>query len=154
LYRALHLLADVAQGRVVQTLAREGGLTSTLWAGPENISRSMKSGVHAIQGTRRKEPSFLRLGFASDDFGYAIDLGLPIKPPATAPTAFDKDPQIKRECGRAGELLRPSTLLVDRLGMAVKARDETNDWAYIKTQISAFDSMMAVAFLRSPAYRP
>ncbi len=33
LYRALRLLAEVAQGRVVQSLAAEGGLPSTLWAG-------------------------------------------------------------------------------------------------------------------------
>ncbi len=41
LYRALRLLAETAQGRVVSSLAREGGLPSTLWAGPETISRSV-----------------------------------------------------------------------------------------------------------------
>ena len=35
LYRALRLLADIAQGRIIQSLAGEGGLHSTLWAGPE-----------------------------------------------------------------------------------------------------------------------
>ena len=34
LYRALRLLAETAQGRVIPSLAREGGLQSTLWAGP------------------------------------------------------------------------------------------------------------------------
>jgi predicted ATPase len=38
LYRALRLLADTAQGRIVHSLAREGGLPSTVWAGPEVIS--------------------------------------------------------------------------------------------------------------------
>src|SRR5271165_1877887 len=38
LYRALRLLADTAQGRVVPSLAREGGLQSTLWAGVPNLS--------------------------------------------------------------------------------------------------------------------
>ena len=33
LYRALRLLADTAQGGVIASLAREGGLDSTLWAG-------------------------------------------------------------------------------------------------------------------------
>lgn len=33
LYRALCLLADVAQGRILQSLAREGRLSSVLWAG-------------------------------------------------------------------------------------------------------------------------
>jgi predicted ATPase len=37
LYRALRLLAETAQGRVIPTLAREGGLQSTLWAGPETL---------------------------------------------------------------------------------------------------------------------
>jgi predicted ATPase len=41
LYRALRLLADVAQGRIIQSLAAEGGLHSTLWAGPESFSRSV-----------------------------------------------------------------------------------------------------------------
>jgi hypothetical protein len=34
-------------------------------------------GDHPVQGTSRKRPVGLRLGFSSDDFGYAIDLGLP-----------------------------------------------------------------------------
>jgi predicted ATPase len=42
LYRALRLLAEAAQGAIVSSLAREGGLSSTLWAGPEDISRAMK----------------------------------------------------------------------------------------------------------------
>ncbi len=33
LYRAIRLLADIAQGRIIQSLAAEGGLHSTLWAG-------------------------------------------------------------------------------------------------------------------------
>src|SRR6202008_4127788 len=44
LYRAVRLLADIAQGRVIQSLAAEGGLRSTLWAGPEAFSRRMKAG--------------------------------------------------------------------------------------------------------------
>lgn len=44
LYRALRLLAETAQGGVVSALAREGGLSSTLWAGPETISRRMRLG--------------------------------------------------------------------------------------------------------------
>ena len=54
LYRALRLLADVAQGRIIQSLAGEGGLHSTLWAGPESFGRSVKRGEHPVQGTVRK----------------------------------------------------------------------------------------------------
>lgn len=46
LYRALRLLAETAQGRVIPSLAREGGLQSTLWAGPETLSRSVLRGEH------------------------------------------------------------------------------------------------------------
>ena len=49
LYRALRLLADIAQGRIIQSLATEGGLQSTLWAGPESFSRAMKAGTQPVQ---------------------------------------------------------------------------------------------------------
>jgi predicted ATPase len=139
LYRALRLLAETAQGRLVPTLAREGGLQSTLWAGPESFSRSMLSGERPVQGTRRKNVISLRLGFASDDFGYAIDLGLP----TPSSSAFEHDPQIKRECVWSGEVLRPSTLLVDRRNSYVRARAaEGNTWIDLTQHLSSFDSMM------------
>lgn len=78
LYRALRLLAEIAQGRVIQSLAGEGGLQSTLWAGPETLSRSMKRGAQPVQGTTRSNRVALKLGFAGPDYGYAIDLGLPL----------------------------------------------------------------------------
>src|ERR1700677_3153141 len=64
LYRALRLLADIAQGRAIQSLAAEGGLQSTLWAGPEAFSRGMKRGDDRIEGTVRKAPISLKLGFS------------------------------------------------------------------------------------------
>src|SRR2546422_5852508 len=63
LYRALRLLAETAQGRVIPSLAREGGLQSTLWAGPETVSRAVLRGEHQVQGVVRKNPIILRLGF-------------------------------------------------------------------------------------------
>jgi predicted ATPase len=112
LYRALRLLAETAQGRVIPSLAREGGLQSTLWAGPETFARAVRRGEHPVQGVVRKKPISLRLGFAGDDFSYAIDLGLP--PPPSG--AFGHDPEIKRECVWSGQTLRPSSVLVDRRG--------------------------------------
>jgi hypothetical protein len=38
---------------------------------------SVGEGRYPVQGTVRTESAALRLGFGSDDFGYAIDLGLP-----------------------------------------------------------------------------
>src|SRR5215470_11586313 len=99
LYRALRLLADIAQGRIIQSLAGEGGLQSTLWAGPEQFSRAMKRGEQGVQGTRRNVPVALKLGFASGDYGYAIDLGLPIP----SSSQFSRDPEIKVEAQWTGE---------------------------------------------------
>jgi predicted ATPase len=138
LYRALRLLADTAQGRVVPSLAREGGLQSTLWAGPESIARSVKRGDHPVEGTRRKNPVNLRLGFAGDEFGYLIDLGLP-KPDSSA---FSLDPEIKRECIWHGPVFRPSTMLVDRQGPLVRICGEGENSGLVTDHLSAFDSMM------------
>src|SRR4029079_8563388 len=74
-YRALRLLGDTAQGRVIPSLAREGGLQSTLWAGPESIAKSVRRGDYPVEGTPRQHVVNLRLGFASDELGYLIDLG-------------------------------------------------------------------------------
>jgi predicted ATPase len=138
LYRALRLLADTAQGRVVPSLAREGGLQSTLWAGPEAIARSVKRGDHPVEGTRRQNPINLRLGFAGDEFGYLIDLGLP-KPGSSA---FSLDPEIKRECIWHGPVLRPSTMLVDRQGPLVRICGDGENSSLVTEHLSAFDSMM------------
>ncbi len=138
LYRALRLLADTAQGRVVPSLAREGGLPSTLWAGPEKIAASVRRGEHPVQGTRRKRPVSLRLGFAGEEYGYLIDLGLP--PPSGS--AFGLDPEIKQECIWHGPTVRPASLLVDRKGPLVRARDSNQEWTVVTERLAAFDSMM------------
>jgi predicted ATPase len=137
-YRALRLLADTAQGGVIPSLAREGGLQSTLWAGPENLGRSVKRGEHKVEGTVRKERTNLRLGFAGEEFGYAIDLGLP--PPSRS--AFALDPEIKTETIWAGPVLRPAALLIDRHGAVVRSRNSSGDWDVLAYELSSFDSMM------------
>lgn len=139
LYRALRLLAETAEGGLIRSLAREGGLQSTLWAGPESISRAVRRGEHAVEGTRRKGPVALRLGFAGEEFGYSIELGLP----TPSGSAFALDPQIKRECIWAGPVLRPSALLVDRRGPMVQARRDDGEWLSLSQHLSSFDSMIA-----------
>ncbi|RKF33492.1 AAA family ATPase [Paraburkholderia fungorum] len=138
-YRSLRLLAETARGGVITSLAREGGLQSTLWAGPERFSRAVLAGELPVEGTRRKEPVSLRLGFSGDEFGYSIDLGLP---PLDRATRFPLDPTIKRECIWSGPVLRPSALLVDRHGAALRTRDEQGDWQTIPQPVASFDSMM------------
>ena len=139
LYRALRLLADTAQGRVVTSLAKEGGLQSTLWAGPESIARSVRQGNFPVQGTRRKNPVNLRLGFSSDEFGYLIDLGLP-KPDGAS--AFNLDPEIKKEFIWHGQTLRPAAALVERNGPVIRVRSERDGWTIVNHNLASFDSMM------------
>jgi len=138
LYRSLRLLAETAQGGVVNALAGEGGLESTFWAGPENISKRMRSGEVPVQGGPRQKPVKLRLGFASEDFGYAIDLGLP----EPSSSAFALDPEIKRECIWAGPCYRPASLLADRRGAIIKIRADRG-WDVVAQHTSSFDSMFS-----------
>ncbi|QDL99057.1 AAA family ATPase [Rhodopseudomonas palustris] len=139
LYRALRLLAEIAQGRVIQSLAAEGGLPSTLWAGPETLSRSMKRGVHPVQGTTRSNRVSLKLGFAGPDYGYAIDLGLPL-PDATS--LFGRDPEIKVESVWTGELLGRANAFAERRGPLVRVRDDGGQWREVYRSLSPADSMM------------
>lgn len=139
LYRSLKLLADIAQGRVIQSLAAEGGLQSTLWAGPENFSRKMKAGAQPVQGTTRSKSVALKLGFSGDDYGYAIDLGLPL-PDATS--SFSRDPEIKAESVWTGEVLGRANAFAERRGPHVRVRGETGEWRDTFRNLATFDSMM------------
>jgi predicted ATPase len=138
LYRALRLLADIAQGRIIQSLAAEGGLHSTLWAGPESLSRAVKRGDHPVQGTTRKNPISLKLGFAGQDYGYAIDLGLP----QPSSSAFARDPEIKTESQWTGETLGRATAFAVRNGPLVRIRANSGEWRHALTNLAPFDSMM------------
>src|SRR6476469_6416880 len=91
LYRALRLLADCGRGEVIASFAREGGVESALWAGPEHLGGARRTGT--AQGGPRTRSVSIELGYAADDFGYLFVLGLP---PATE-TAFGRDPEVKRE---------------------------------------------------------
>jgi predicted ATPase len=110
LYRALRLLADCGRGEVIGSLAREGGLDSVLWAGPEQLSGARRTG--RVEGTARTGPVALELGFASDDFGYVVDLGLPQM--AGHKSLFALDPESKREAVFAGAVMRTASTLVRR----------------------------------------
>jgi len=139
-YRSLRLLADSARGALVPSLAREGGLQSTLWAGPENISGAMRRGEVPVQGTVRSEPVNLKLGFAGEEYGYSIELGLP----TPRITAFGNDPEIKRECIWHGTGFRPAGLLVDRRNSAVTIKGGKGEESrLVTTRLSPFDSMLS-----------
>jgi predicted ATPase len=139
LYRALRLLADVAQGRIIQSLAIEGGLPSALWAGPEAFARSVKAGDHPVQGTVRKGPISLKLGFSSEEYGYAIDLGIP---PPKPPSRFNRDPEIKAESLWTGLVLQRANCFAERRGPSVTLRDENGERRQAFTSLKPYDSML------------
>ncbi|MFL6124109.1 AAA family ATPase [Actinophytocola sp.] len=132
LYRAMRLLADASRAGAVAALAREGGLSSTLWAGPEQGSRKGRP----VQGTVRTRPIELRLGFGGDEYGYALDFGLP----RPGVTMFNRDPEFKREALWHGPVLRPATLVADRAGHVVRARNADGGWDSLEIRLT--DSML------------
>lgn len=121
LYRALRLLADCGRGEVIGSLAREGGLQSALWAGPEQLAAARRTG--RVEGTSRTRSVSLEMGYAADDFGYSVDLGLPQM--AGIRSAFTRDPEIKREAVFVGPTPRNNSTLVRRGGPLAEARAES-----------------------------
>ncbi len=128
LYRALRLLASAARGELVGAVAREGGLPSLLWAGPES---------GGTQGTVRKGPVAVRLGFASDELGYLVDLGIP---QAERGDPFARDPEIKREQVFAGTVAKPSTLLIDRTRQNTRVREGA--WTNLDQKLAPYESIV------------
>ncbi|MBO1766859.1 AAA family ATPase [Allobranchiibius sp. GilTou38] len=122
-YRALRLISGLATDSAINALAREGGLGAVLWAGPEFGSGAAHAAGHPTQGTRRKGPVALRLGFSGDGVGYAADLGLPTPMDVGEDSMFRQDPVLKREWVFAGAFPKPSGLLVDRNRQVVRVRD-------------------------------
>lgn len=128
LYRALGLLAAAGRGDVIGALAREGGLPSVLWAGPE---------AGGTQGTVRRRPVAVQLGFASDELGYLVDLGIP---QVDQSSPFARDPEIKREQVFAGAVAKPATLLIDRARRHTRVRD--GGWVSLDQQLAPFESII------------
>ena len=141
-YRSLRLLADTAQNAVVASLAREGGLPSTFWAGPETIARGVRQGTYAVEPLAKRKVASLKLGFGSDIYGYSIDLGYPPPPPPA--TMFGLDPHVKRECIWHGSVYRKASALVDRRNDFVWLATTLDEEPVMLTQhLSDTDSMLA-----------
>jgi len=141
-YRSLRLLADAALNSVVASLAREGGLPSTFWAGPETIARGVRQGIYAVEGLAKRKVASLKLGFGGDTYGYSIDLGYPPPPPPA--TMFGLDPHVKRECIWHGPVYRKASALVDRRNNFVSLATTRDEEPVMLTQhLSDSDSMLA-----------
>jgi len=128
LYRALQLLASTAIGGLIGSIAREGGLPSLLWAGAE---------FGGSQGTVRKNPIAVQLGFASDELGYLVDLGIP---QINQDNLFARDPEIKREQVFSGPVARPATLLIDRTRAHTRVRDD--EWRGLRQELMPWESIV------------
>ena len=140
LYRALRLLADCGRGEVIGSLAREGGLESVLWAGPEQLGGARRTG--RVEGTTRTGPVALELGFASDDFGYLVDLGLPQM--AGHGSLFALDPEIKREVVFAGAVMRTGSTLMRRTRDYVEvAADSGRGFEQVSRSLPPYRSVLA-----------
>jgi predicted ATPase len=151
LYKSLRLLAETANGGVVNSLAKEGGLATTFWAGPSKSSNNHND--EPIQGTASPKTTRLRLGFASDEFSYSILLGYPeaamyttcLRPDEKAtPSKFNLDPEIKRETIWFGDYYKPAISLVDRVGAIVKVRDNRS-WEVVEQYTPVFESIFTQA---------
>lgn len=134
LYRALRLLAAAGHGQAVAAIAREGGLSSVLWAGPETPQGP------GAQGTVRKSPVSVRLGFAGDELGYILDLGLPQIDPR-GPSPFVRDPEIKREQVFSGPAARPGSLIIDRRSAGVRVRGD-DGWVSLTQSLGSGQSVL------------
>ncbi|WP_027586794.1 AAA family ATPase [Acidipropionibacterium thoenii] len=140
LYRSLRLLAGVAHGHLISSLAAEGGLSQVLWAGPEQITSAMRRGDVPIQGTgSRNAPVSLMLGVLADDLGYLVDLGLPQA--GRDATMFTRDPEIKREQVFVPPMLRPAGTLVDRRWSRIRAR-QGRGWKDLEERMSPRESII------------
>lgn len=135
-YRALRLLADCGAGRVVGSLAREGGLGSALWAGPESLGGARRG--YAVEGTVRKGRVSLLLGVGGADLSYLVDLGIPVQ----SGSSFDRDPEVKREAVWTGPVMRPSTLVARRKHHGVELRDDEGAWEKAPVTLPTWASML------------
>ena len=140
-YRALRLISGMATDSAINAVAREGGLGAVLWAGPEFGSGYARAAGHPTQGTRRKGPVALRLGFSGDGIGYAVDLGLPTPMDVGEDSMFRQDPVVKREWVFAGGFPKPSGLLVDRNRACVRVRDDS--WQELPYPVPAHRSVLS-----------
>lgn len=142
MYRSLRLLADAALNSVVASLAREGGLSSTFWAGPETIARGVRDGTFAVEPLAKRSAASLKLGFGGDVYGYSIDLGYPPPPPPV--TLFDLDPRVKRECIWHGPVYRKVSAMVERRNNFVWLATMRDEEPVMLTQhLPDTDSMLA-----------
>ena len=78
------------------------------------------------------------MGYSGEDYGYAIDLGLPVR----SRSQFAFDPVIKVEAQWVGEKLGRANAFAMRNGPRVQIRGDTGVWRPVAQELAPFDSMM------------
>lgn len=132
LYRALELLHAASTGALTRSIAREGGLASTLWAGERKTSEprriALEVGLDTVVSDNDEEAFRPR---------YGVEIGFATPNDA----AFTEEPLIKSEHlvlpGR-----RPVTLL-ERKGPAVWYRDENGARRSLEQPILASETALS-----------
>jgi hypothetical protein len=99
----------------------------------------MKASTQPVQGLVRKNPISLKLGFSGNDYGYAIDLGLPLP---DSRSKFSSDPEIKVESQWTGERLGRANEFAVRNGPLVRIRNDSGEWRQAYQHLASLDSMM------------
>ncbi|MDB4985429.1 MAG: ATP-binding protein [Myxococcaceae bacterium] len=150
LYRALHMLSHAVNGELGRALAREGGMPSAFWAGPERSKSFAASRKPSkTQGTSSGGPKRLAVGFLADDFGYELKLGLPPKVPSSA---FSLDPEVKEEWVWLGDKRTPRTVMLERSAQSAFVRDEAGTRVPYPLQLDIGESVLSQ--LREPHRYP
>ena len=129
LYRSLELLHAAAGNTLARDLARDGGLKSTLWAGPHGRSDPVRVRL-AVDLADRARGSAGR-------YRYEIEIGYP--PPVSA--AFEDEAQIKMEAISAIGETR-SVRLIERVGPSVMARGEDGRPGQIDLDLLASETVL------------
>ena len=118
---------------------REGGLPSTVWAGPERRSGIGRPAIDCRPGPGRPGPRSLRLGFAGDDLGYAVDFGHPVAaagPPCSGSTRRSNG----SGCGRPGAAAFGATGRPAQQRRPASGPD--GQWTVVTQGLRTFDSML------------
>ena len=146
-YRSLRLLADTAQNAVVASLAREGGLPSTFWAGPETIavSRGSVKGPTPWSPSRETEGCKPQARFWKRHLRLQHRFGLPLRRTPPSNNVWSSDPHVKRESASwHGSVYRKASALVDRRNDFVWLATTLDEEPVMLTQhLSDTDSMLA-----------
>ena len=133
LYKAIHLLAQAANGTLARTLALEGGIPSVMWAGSKHYDDDILR---------------LKLGFETDTFNYQLCCGVPV----LSQTMFQLDPEVKEEYIWFGRGRRPSNTYLERLGKSAFIYSTAQEKSIYPLSISPSESI--ISQLKEPHLYP